>query len=155
VGQFGNIPYMFLIDIPFKGCQGRSNRSSIVCKCMRCQWSRMHHTCGLNDPACILNFFLHRIAVCKWFSVFEVVRKFYCVSGVNATCMRCQWPRMHRACGVNGPACGVIDTACIVPYMRCQWHRMHFWKFEYLRSWFRIYIRKGFSPLIRDPGRIF
>jgi hypothetical protein len=23
-------PYMFFIDIPFKGCQGRSNRSSIV-----------------------------------------------------------------------------------------------------------------------------
>jgi hypothetical protein len=29
VGQYGSI-YMFLIDIPFKGCQGRSNRSSIV-----------------------------------------------------------------------------------------------------------------------------
>jgi hypothetical protein len=28
VGQFANI--YFLLDIPFKGCQGRSNRSSIV-----------------------------------------------------------------------------------------------------------------------------
>jgi hypothetical protein len=53
---------MFLIDIPFKGCQGRSNRSSIVhavsltphAPCMPCQRPRMHLACYVNDTAFIL-----------------------------------------------------------------------------------------------------
>jgi hypothetical protein len=48
LGRFGNI-YVF-IDIPFKGCQGRLNRSSNVhavsmtlhASCMRCQWHLTH-----------------------------------------------------------------------------------------------------------------
>jgi hypothetical protein len=35
---------MFLIDIPFKGCQGRSNRSSIV-------HAVSYFACGVNDTA--------------------------------------------------------------------------------------------------------
>jgi hypothetical protein len=38
---------MFLIDIPFKGCQGRSNRSSIV-------HAVSYFACGVNDTAYIL-----------------------------------------------------------------------------------------------------
>jgi hypothetical protein len=45
---------MFLIG--FKGCQGRSNRSSIV-------HAVSYFACGVIDPACFLNFFLHTIAV--------------------------------------------------------------------------------------------
>jgi hypothetical protein len=58
---------------------------------------------------------------CIWFSLLEVVRKFFCACGVNDTActmlavsmtphapwMRYQRHRMHRACGVN-------DTACIL-----------------------------------------
>jgi hypothetical protein len=53
------------------------------------------------------------------------------------TCMRCQWYRMHCECGIN-------DTACIV-------------KKILISSRIRIYIWKGFSPLIsliRSRGRI-
>jgi hypothetical protein len=35
---------MFFIDIPFKGCQGRSNRSSIV-------HALSYFECGVNDSA--------------------------------------------------------------------------------------------------------
>jgi hypothetical protein len=45
VGQLGNI-YMFLTDIPIKGCQGRSNRSSIV-------HAVSYFAYGVNDTACI------------------------------------------------------------------------------------------------------
>jgi hypothetical protein len=38
---------MFLIDIPFKGCQGRSNSSSIV-------HAVSYFACGVNETACIL-----------------------------------------------------------------------------------------------------
>jgi hypothetical protein len=37
---------MFLIDIPFKGCQDRSNRSSIV-------HAVSYFACGVNDTACM------------------------------------------------------------------------------------------------------
>jgi hypothetical protein len=37
--------YMFVIDIPFKGCQGRSNRSSIV-------HAVSYFACGVNDTEC-------------------------------------------------------------------------------------------------------
>jgi hypothetical protein len=43
---------MFLIDIPFKGCQGRSNHSSIV-------HAVSYFACGVNDTACIFNFFAY------------------------------------------------------------------------------------------------
>jgi hypothetical protein len=52
----------------------------------------------------------------------------------HAPCMRYQWHRIHHACGVN-------DTACILKIR--------------ISSRIRIYIRQGFSPLIRGPGRMF
>jgi hypothetical protein len=39
---------MFLIEIPFKGCQGRSNRSSIV-------HAVSYFACGVNDTACTVH----------------------------------------------------------------------------------------------------
>jgi hypothetical protein len=64
VGLFGNI-YVF-IDIPFKGCHGRSNRSLIV-------HAVSYFACGVNDTACTVHavplpphaffIFLHAIAV--------------------------------------------------------------------------------------------
>jgi hypothetical protein len=39
---------MFLIDIPFQGCHGRSNRSSIV-------HVVSYFACGVNDTACIVH----------------------------------------------------------------------------------------------------
>jgi hypothetical protein len=46
VEPIGNIQYMFLIDIPFKGCQGCSNRSLIV-------HAVPYFACGVNDTECI------------------------------------------------------------------------------------------------------
>jgi hypothetical protein len=40
---------MFLIDIPFKCCQGRSSIVHAV----------SYFACGINDTACILNFFAY------------------------------------------------------------------------------------------------
>jgi hypothetical protein len=65
-----------LIDIPFKGCQGRSNRLSIVHAvifCMRCHWHCMH----------FFSFFCIPKPFRLWFLLFEVVEIF---------CMRYQWP---------------------------------------------------------------
>jgi hypothetical protein len=45
VGKFGN---MFLIDIPFKGWQGRSNFSLIV-------HAVSNFACGVNDTACTMH----------------------------------------------------------------------------------------------------
>jgi hypothetical protein len=80
VGEDNSGTYMFWIDIPFKGWQGRSNCSSIVhavsyfacvhgvddthaqwirCHwpriypCILCQWHCMHCACGVIDTACI------------------------------------------------------------------------------------------------------
>jgi hypothetical protein len=68
---------MFLIDIPFRGCQDRSNRSSIVhaVSYFACGFNDTACTvhaivndtaciraCGVNDTACIFIFF-HTIAV--------------------------------------------------------------------------------------------
>jgi hypothetical protein len=39
---------MFLIDIPFKGCQDRSNRASIV-------RVGSYFPCGVNDLACTVH----------------------------------------------------------------------------------------------------
>jgi hypothetical protein len=46
---------------------------------------------------------------------------------INWKCMRCQWQRIHGACGVNDSGFTVhavsmtADSRC----MRCHWHRMH------------------------------
>jgi hypothetical protein len=50
VGQFGNI--YVLIDIPFKGCQGRSNRLSIV-------HAVSYFACGVNDTT----FTMHAVSL--------------------------------------------------------------------------------------------
>jgi hypothetical protein len=73
---------MFLINIPFKGCQGRSNRSSIV-------HAVSYFACGVNDTACIFKFFLYTIAVLHMTFTF---RSFvHAVSmTTHAPCMRYQ-----------------------------------------------------------------
>jgi hypothetical protein len=75
IGQFGNI--YILIDIPFKGRQGRSNRSSIVHTVPYCSWNRLH-----------LWFFLHNISVLHLIFTFRSCSK-------TLLCMRCKWHRMH------------------------------------------------------------
>jgi hypothetical protein len=154
---------MFLTDIPFKGCQGRSNRSLIVhvvsyfavsitphatvMRCqwphmhrMRCYWPLMHHVCGVNYPECTM----HGVSMTQHAHVHVVSM------APHASCMQCQWHRMHRSCGV-------IDTKCIFKFLhsmllciRCQRHRMHL-KTIRISLLIRIYIQKGFSPLIRGP----
>jgi hypothetical protein len=49
-------------------------------------------------------------------------------------CMRCQWHRLNRACGIN-------DTASC---MRYQWYRMHFKKIENLLE-FEFIFRKALA----------
>jgi hypothetical protein len=68
---------MFLIDIPFKGCQGRSNRSSIV-------HAVSYFACSVIDTACIF-IFLHAIAVLHMIFTFRNCSKIFCASGVNDT----------------------------------------------------------------------
>jgi hypothetical protein len=82
------------------------------------------------------------------------------------SCMRCHWYRMHRTWGVIDTACTVHAVSLIphAPYMRCHWYRIHracgvndtacILK-NRISSRIRIYIWKGFSPLIRGPGRMF
>jgi hypothetical protein len=60
-------------------------------------------------------------------------------------CMRCQWYRLHHACGVNDIAC-IMHEVSMTP---------HAFKKILISSRIRIYIRKGFRPLIRSPGRMF
>jgi hypothetical protein len=88
---------MFLIDIPFEGCQGRSNRSSIV-------YAVSYFACGVNDTACTVHavsmtphahvhavsltthaffIFLYIIAVLPMIFTFRSCSK-------NFLCMRCQ-----------------------------------------------------------------
>jgi hypothetical protein len=50
---------MFLIDIPFKGCQGRSNRSLIVN-------AVSYFACGVNGTPCIFKKF-------EYFREFEFI----------------------------------------------------------------------------------
>jgi hypothetical protein len=45
---------MFVIDIPFKGCHGRSYRSSIVL-CHILHTVSMRRASGVNDTACIMH----------------------------------------------------------------------------------------------------
>jgi hypothetical protein len=115
---------MFLIDIPFKGCQGRSNRSSIV------------HAVSMTPHAFLI--FLHIFTFRSCSKIF--------------LCMQCQWHRMHRAWHHMHHACGINDTICIVHAVLMTPHA--FSKIR-ISSRIRIYIRKGFSPLIRSPGRMF
>jgi hypothetical protein len=98
---------MFLIDIPFKGCQGRSNRSSILHAFL---FVFAYHRCFAYD------FHFSKL--------FEI---FLCAYGVN-------------------------DSACIVHAVSMTPHA-----FQKIRisSRIQIYIRKGFIPLIRSPGRMF
>jgi hypothetical protein len=121
--------------------------------------SLLRRSCGVNDTACILNFFayhrcLHMIFAFRNCSKIFVGMRY----PPHARCMRCQWYRMHRACGVNDTACivqcacGINDTACIVHAMSMTPHA--FLKIR-ISSRIRIYIWKGFSPLIRSPGRMF
>jgi hypothetical protein len=78
---------MYLIDIPFKGCQSRSNHSSIV-------HAVSYFTCGVNDTGCTVHaghfkFFCIGSPFWIWFSLFDVARKLYCACGVNDTaCIR-------------------------------------------------------------------
>jgi hypothetical protein len=67
---------MFLIDIPFKGCQGRTNRSSIV-------HAVSYFARGVIDTACIFNF-LHTIAVLHMIFTFRSCSKI-CACGINDT----------------------------------------------------------------------
>jgi hypothetical protein len=69
---------MFLIDIPFKGCQGRSNRSSIV-------HAVSYIACGVNDTACIFNFFAYHRCFAYDFHSSKLFEKFVCACGVNDT----------------------------------------------------------------------
>jgi hypothetical protein len=82
---------MFLIDNPFKGCQGRSNHSSIV-------HTVSYFAFDFNDTACIVHAvsltpnaflnFLDTVAVLHVIFTFRSFRKFYYVCGVNdATCI--------------------------------------------------------------------
>jgi hypothetical protein len=94
---------MFLIDIPFKGCQGRSNHSSIA-------HAVSYFACGIIDTACIVHavsltphaffIFLHTIAVLHMILTFWSCSKKF-------VCMRYQWHRMHTC-------------------MRYQWYRKYF-----------------------------
>jgi hypothetical protein len=55
---------MFLIDIPFKGCEGRSNRSSIV------------H--AVSYFACIFNFFAYHRCFAYDFHFSKLFENFLC-----------------------------------------------------------------------------
>jgi hypothetical protein len=110
LGEDNSGTSMFLIYIPFKGCQRRSIRSWIVhavsmtthAPCTQGQWPRMHRACGVNDPACTCasgvndtaGIFCIASPFCIWFWLFEVVRKFDCACGVidtlHARCTRGQ-----------------------------------------------------------------
>jgi hypothetical protein len=104
---------MFLIDIPFKGCQIRSNRSSIV-------HAVSHFACGVNDTACTV----HAVSMTphvqyRAFGVVDTACMVHTVSLTpHAQCMRCQWPRMHT-CQLYRMhrAYSVIDTACIFNFI--------------------------------------
>jgi hypothetical protein len=137
---------MFLIDLNFRGCQGRSNRSSIV-------HAVAYFACSVNDTACTVHsvlmtlrvFFivLHSIAVLNM--IFENFTVHAMSMTPHALCIWCQWHRMHCASGVN-------DTAWTVHAVSMTPHA--FYKIL-ITSRIRIYIRNGFSPLIRSPWRMF
>jgi hypothetical protein len=119
---------MFLIDIPFKSCQGRSTHSSIVhvvsyfacgvndTACTVHAVSVIHRACCVNDTTCTVHamsltpyaflifFFAYHLCFAYDFSLFEVVQKFVCACGVNDT-----------ACYVHAVSM-TPDAQC----MRCQ-----------------------------------
>jgi hypothetical protein len=131
---------MFLIDIPFKGCQGRPNHSSIV-------HAVSYFACSVNGTAFVVHavsmtpcahvhvvsmtlraflIILHTIAVLHMIFTFRSCSTILLCTRCQWHRMRCQWYRMHRPWGVN-------DTACILKIR--------------ISSRIRIYIRKGFNPL--------
>jgi hypothetical protein len=69
---------MFLIDILFKGCQGRSNRSLIV-------HAMSYFACGVIDILCIFIFLWHTIAVLHTILTFRSCSETFCACGVNDT----------------------------------------------------------------------
>jgi hypothetical protein len=101
VGLENSGAYMFLIDIPFKGCQGHSNRSLIV------HGVSYLHAVSMKPHAFLI--FLHTIAVLHMIFTFRrcYTNFLYMLSLIpHARCMRYQWYHMHTC-------------------MRGQWHRMH------------------------------
>jgi hypothetical protein len=93
--------YMLLIDIPFKGCQGRSNRSSIVHSVSYFAWG-VNDTvcicaCGVIDTPCIFNFFAYHRCFAYDFHFLKLFEKF-----------------VVHAVSMTPHACGINDTACIV-----------------------------------------
>jgi hypothetical protein len=61
---------MFLIDIPFKGCQGRSNRSSIL-------HAVSYFAYGFNDTAYIFNFFAYHRCFAYDFDFSKLFEQFF------------------------------------------------------------------------------
>jgi hypothetical protein len=129
---------MFLIDIPFKGCQGRSNRSSILHAVSMTPHAYVHavsmtphayvHAVSMTAHAFFIFFAYHRCFAYNFH--FSKLFETFFVHTVSMT--------QHAPC------------------MRYQCHRMHH-AFKKIRISLRIriYIRKGCIPLIRSPGRMF
>jgi hypothetical protein len=123
-------PCMFLIDIPFKGCQGRSNRSLIM-------HAVSYFACDVNDTACTM----HGVPMTP-----------------HAPCMWCQWQCMHHACSIKDTACTKKMFAQLRKVkIICKTKTMtpHAFKKIWICSQIRTYIQKGFCSLIRGQGRMF
>jgi hypothetical protein len=94
VGQFAYINV--LIDIPYKGCQGLTNCSSIVhavsmklhARCMQCHWHRINLLFF-----CISKAFSYNFHFSKLFESFNM-------HAVSMT-PHALWHWMHGACGAN------------------------------------------------------
>jgi hypothetical protein len=101
------ISNMFLINIPFKGCQGCSNHSSIV-------HAVSYFAYGANDT---FFFFLK--------SLLYIKKNIFTIDIYKLQIYK--WHRMHRACGVNDTACimHAVSMTLHALCMRCQWHCMH------------------------------
>jgi hypothetical protein len=89
VGYDNSGTYLFLTDILFKGCQGRSNRSSIV-------HVVSYFACGVNDTACTV----HGVSLTP-----HAFLTFF-------ACHRCfaydfHFSKLFEKCGVNDTACTV------------------------------------------------
>jgi hypothetical protein len=93
-------------------------------------WSifeRKNRACGVNDPACII---MHAVSLpAHVFLIF-----LHSITVLPMISLFEVVRKFYCACGFN-------DTACIFKILISS------------RIW--IYIRKGFSPLIRGPGRMF
>jgi hypothetical protein len=86
---------MFLIDIPFKGYQGRSNRTSIVHAVSMTPHAHVHVVSMTPHATCTVHavsltphvylIFLHTIAVLHMIFSFRSCSKIFCACGVNDT----------------------------------------------------------------------